>query len=424
MVFILFGVFLVALFIGVPVAFSLGLASFAYLLAAGIPLDIVPQKMFSGIDSFVLLCIPGFILAGNLMGGGGITERIVKFSNSLVGHIRGGLALADVGASMVFAGISGTAAADAASIGSVMIPAMKKDGYDAEFASAVTASASTTGPIIPPSLPMIIAGTLTGLSVSKLFIAGAIPGLLIGLGTAAMAYYLAVKRGYPKGERSSLKQIVKTFIGAFWAVMMLVVVLWGIIGGTFTPTEAAIIAVVYALVVGLFIYKELKWKDLPKIFVESAVQTASIMLLVAFANVFAWILSSEQIPQMIADFMLGITENKYLILLLVNLLLLFVGMFMETIAALIILFPVLLKVATSVGVDPIHFAIICVLNLVLGLLTPPVGVCLYITSSIGRISLAQISKAVMPFLIVNLIILALVTYVPPLTLFLPSLLVK
>ncbi|WP_003542536.1 TRAP transporter large permease [Desulfotomaculum nigrificans] len=424
MVFILFGVFLVALFIGVPVAFSLGLASFAYLLAAGIPLDIVPQKMFSGIDSFVLLCIPGFILAGNLMGGGGITERIVKFSNSLVGHIRGGLALADVGASMVFAGISGTAAADAASIGSVMIPAMKKDGYDAEFASAVTASASTTGPIIPPSLPMIIAGTLTGLSVSKLFIAGAIPGLLIGLGTAAMAYYLAVKRGYPKGERSSLKQIVKTFIGAFWAVMMLVVVLWGIIGGTFTPTEAAIIAVVYALVVGLFIYKELKWKDLPKIFVESAVQTASIMLLVAFANVFAWILSSEQIPQMIADFMLGITENKYLILLLVNLLLLFVGMFMETIAALIILFPVLLKVATSVGVDPIHFAIICVLNLVLGLLTPPVGVCLYITSSIGRISLVQISKAVMPFLIVNLIILALVTYVPPLTLFLPSLLVK
>lgn len=424
MVFVLFGVFLVALFIGVPVAFSLGIASFAYLIAAGIPLDIMPQKMFSGLDSFTLLCIPGFILCGNLMGGGGITERIVRFSNAVVGHIRGGLALADVGASMVFAGISGTAAADAASIGAVMIPAMKKDGYDVDFAAAVTASASTTGPIIPPSLPMIIAGTLTGLSVGKLFLAGAVPGLLLGIGTASLAYYYSVKRGYPKGERTPIMEVVKTFFSAFWAVMMIVVILWGIIGGTFTPTEASIIAVVYALVVGLFVYKELKFRDLPRIFMESAVSTATIMMLVAFANLFAWIMSSEQIPQMIADFMLGITTNKYLILLLINILLLFVGMFMETIAALIILFPVLLNVATSVGVDPIQFAVICVLNLVLGLLTPPVGVCLYITSGIARISLARISKAVFPFLIVNLIILALVSYVPAITLTLPSLLIK
>lgn len=309
MVLVLFGVFLVALFIGVPVAFSLGLASFAYLIAADIPLDIIPQKMFSGLDSFTLLCIPGFILCGNLMGGGGITERIVRFSNAVVGHIRGGLALADVGASMVFAGISGTAAADAASIGAVMIPAMKKDGYDVDFAAAVTASASTTGPIIPPSLPMIIAGTLTGLSVGKLFLAGALPGLLLGIGTASLAYYYSVKRGYPKGERTPIIEVIKTFFSAFWAVMMIVVILWGIIGGTFTPTEASIIAVVYALIVGLFVYKELKFRDLPRIFMESAVSTATIMMLVAFANLFAWIMSSEQIPQMIADFMLSITTN-------------------------------------------------------------------------------------------------------------------
>jgi len=409
---VLFGVFLFTLFIGFPVAFSLGLASLAYIILADIPLIIIPQKMYAGIDVFVLLCVPGFILAGNLMNRGGITERIVAFCNSLVGHIRGGLGIANVGASMVFAGISGTAVADTASVGAVMIPAMVKEGYENDFSCAVTASSSTVGPIIPPSLPMIIAGTLTGLSVSKLFVAGAIPGLLLGGGLMVVSYSISVKRGHPKGEKIPLKSVLKSFVGAFWAILMTVIILVGIIGGIFTPTEASGVAVVYAIFVGLFIYKELTIKDIPKILLESAITTASIMVLVGFANLFAWIMASEQIPQLVADTMLSISHNKYVILFLINLLLLFVGTFMETIAALLILFPVLLKVAVTVGVDPIQFAIIAVLNLVIGLTTPPVGVCLFVASSIGKISLGKLSKAVLPFLAVSLTVLMLVTYIP------------
>ena len=422
MVFVLFGVFLMTLFLGVPIAFCLGLASLTYVFFTDIPLVIIPQKMYAGIDVFVLLCVPGFILAGNLMNRGGITERIVGFSNAVIGHIRGGLGLANVGASMIFAGISGTAVADSASIGAVMIPAMIKEGYEDDFSCAVTASSSTIGPIIPPSLPMIIAGTLTGLSVAKLFIAGAIPGILLGLGLMAVSYFISVKRHHPKGKRQSLNEVWRQFKGAFWALLMTVVILVGIVGGIFTPTEASIVAVLYAVCVGLFIYKDLRLKEVPEILVETAITTASLMVLVGLANLFGWILTSEQIPQLIAKQMLSLTQNKYIILLLINLLLLFVGTFMETIAALIILFPVLLKVAMTVGVDPIQFAIIAVLNLMIGLTTPPVGVCLFVTSSIGKISLGKISKAILPFLAVSLFVLLLVTYIPQISLALPNLL--
>ncbi len=424
MIFMLFAVFLVTLFLGFPIAFCLGLSSLTYVFFADIPLVIIPQKIYTGIDVFVLLCVPGFILAGNLMNRGGITERIVGFSNAVMGHIRGGLGLANVGASMIFAGISGTAVADSASVGAVMIPAMVKEGYETDFSCAVTASSSTIGPIIPPSLPMIIAGTLTGLSVAKLFIAGAIPGILLGLGLMAVSYFISVKRHHPKGERQSFKVIIDKFKGAFWALLMTVVILVGIVGGIFTPTEASIVAVLYAVLVGLFIYRELSLKDIPGIIIETAITTASLMVLVGLANLFGWILTSEQIPQLIAKSMLSFTQNKYVILLLINLLLLFVGTFMETIAALIILFPVLLKVAISVGIDPIQFAIIAVLNLMIGLTTPPVGVCLFVTSGIGRISLGKISWAILPFLAVSLVVLLLVTYIPQISLFLPNLLFK
>lgn len=424
MTLVLFGVFIVLLFLGVPVAFSIGISSLVYVFFTDIPLVIIPQKMYAGIDVFVLLCVPGFILAGNLMNGGGITERIVGFSNALLGHIRGGLGLANVGASMIFAGISGTAIADTASIGAVLIPAMKNEGYEADFSCAVTASSSTVGPIIPPSLPMIIAGTLTGLSVSKLFLAGAIPGILLGFGLMGVSYTISAKRNHPKGERHSLREILRKSVDAFWAILMPIIILVGIVGGIFTPTEASIVAVIYAFFVGIVIYRELRLRSIIKIMLETTITTASIMVLVGFANLFAWILTTEQIPQLIAQTMLNITQNKYVILLLVNLLLLFVGTFMETIAALLILFPVLLKLAMGVGIEPIHFAIICVLNLIIGLTTPPVGVCLFVASSIGKISLGKISRAVLPFLAVSLIVLLLVTYVPQLSLFLPNLLLK
>lgn len=421
MTLILFIAFIILIFLGLPVAFSLGVSSIIYLVSADIPLSIAAQKTYAGIDSFVLICIPGFVLAGNLMNSGGLTKKIINFSNALLGFIRGGLGLANITASMIFAGISGTALADVASIGGIMIPAMVEEGYEPDFAVAVTASSSTVGPIVPPSLPMIIAGTLAGLSVGKLFLAGAVPGLLLGFSLMGVSYYISVKRNHPKGERNSLGFIWKSFTGAFWAIMMTVLILYGILGGVFTPTEASIIAVIYAIFVGKYIYKELKFKDIPKIIVESMRMTASIMILVGLANLFAWIMASEQIPQMIANGILSISTNKYVVILLINILLLFVGSFMETIAALVILFPILLPVATGVGMDPVQFGVMAVLNLVIGLTTPPVGVCLFVGASIGKISLLKAAKAVLPFLAVSLIVLGLVSYVPAISLFLPNL---
>lgn len=419
---ILFVSFIGLIFIGVPIAFSMGLSSLFYLLLNDIPVIVIAQKLFSGVNSFVLLCIPGFVLAGNLMNTGGITKRIIKFSNAAIGHIRGGLGLANIIASMIFAGITGTAIADTTSLGAILIPAMEEEGYDVPFSVAVTASSSTIGPIIPPSLPMIIVGTLTGMSVAKLFLGGAIPGILLGLFLMAVCYYISVKRQYPKDERKPLKYVFKSFFDAFWALMLTIIILWGILGGFFTPTEASMVASFYAFIVGMFVYKELKIKDVPKIILATMKTSSAIMLLVGFAATFGWILASEQIPQLVAKFILSISSNKIIVLLLINFLLLFVGMFMETIAALIILFPVLLPVAVEIGVDPIHFGVMAVLNLMIGLTTPPVGVCLFAGASIGRISIGKATRAILPFLAVSLFVLVLVTFIPQITLFLPSLL--
>ena len=421
MVVVLFVVFLACIVLRMPIAFSLGFSSFIYILFSDIPLSILPERMFSGIDSFVILCVPGFILAGNLMNVGGITDRIIHFCMALIGHVRGGLGLANVGSSMVFAGISGTAISDTVSIGSVMIPAMIKRGYDAEFSAAVTASSSTVGPIIPPSLPMVIAGTVTGLSVSRLFVAGIIPGLLLGFGLGIVSYLISVKRNHPKEDRLPFREVVRSFFSAFWAILMTLIILGGIMGGFFTPTEAAMIAVYYALIVGFFVYGELKLAALPKIIFDSAVTTASLMVLVGFANVFAWILTSEEIPLMVTQAMLSISSGPTGYIILVNILLVFVGMFMETIAALMILMPILLKPAIALGIDPIQFAIMCVLNLVIGLTTPPVGVCLFVASSIAKISVGRLSVALIPFIAVSLLVLLLVSFVPQVTLFLPNL---
>lgn len=421
MISVLIVVFIVCLLLRFPIAFALGLSCLAYILVAGIPLVVLPMKMYSGIDVFVLLSVPGFILAGNLMNYGGLTEKIIAFCNRLTGHIRGGLALANIGASMLFAGISGTAVSDTASIGSVMIPAMKKEGYDAGFSCAVTAASSTVGPIIPPSVPMIIAATLSGLSVGKLFLAGAIPGLLLGGGMMVLTYFIARRRQYPKYPKSSFQQIARSFVDTFWALLMTLIILFGIIGGVFTPTEASIIAVVYALLVGKLVYKRLNLRNVQVIILDSMKTSASLMILIGFANLFGWILITERLPQMISAGILDITHNKYLVLLLINLLLIFVGTFMETIAALLILFPILLKVAVTVGVDPIHFAVIAVLNLIIGLTTPPVGVCLFVASSIGKVSIGEVSKASLSFLLVSLLVLILVTFFPELSLFLPQL---
>lgn len=420
--FILLFVFIVGLAIGIPVAITLGLSSASYLLYVGIPLVVVPQKMYAGIDTFVLLSIPGFILAGNLMSNGGITHQIIRFANSMVGWIRGGLGLTNVAGSMLFGGISGTAVADAASIGGVLIPGMKKAGYPADFSAAVTAASSTVGPIIPPSVPMIIVGTLSGVSVGKMFLAGAIPGILMGLAMMITCYIVAVKRGFPREEWLGFRELWNGFRGAFWALAMTAIIIGGLLSGLATPTETAVVACVYAFIVGYFIYKELSLKDIPRIVAESAVASASILALVGLANVFGWIMVSERIPQTIAAGILSMTDNKYVIILIINLFLLFCGMFMETIAALIVLFVPLLALAQSVGIDPLHFATFAVLNLMIGLTTPPVGVCLFVCAGIAKIPLTHIIRAIMPFLITNLIVLFLVSYIPALSTWLPNLL--
>ena len=374
------------------------------------------QRFFAGLNSFTLLCIPGFVFAGSLMNQGGITERLIGFCNKIVGHITGGLAIANVVASMLFAGISGTALADTVSVGGVLIPSMKKEGYDADFSCAVTAASSCIGPIIPPSVPMIMAATMTGLSVSKMFVAGMVPGILMGLGMIFVSWYISKKRHYPKAERrSTLKEVLVSAKESFFAILMTLIILSGICFGFVTPAEASILAVVYGIFVGFFIYKELTIPRLIESMKSTVTSSAGIMVLVGMANVFAYILTKEQIPQMVADAMLSLTSNKYIILILINLLLVFVGMFMETIAAILILFPVLLNLVLMVGVDPIQFGVMVVLNLVLGLCTPPVGVCLFAATNIGETKLTGVVKELIPYLISNFIVLGLVTFVPFLT---------
>ena len=419
---ILVGVFVAGLVIGLPVAITLGVASAAYLLVSGIPLVVMPQKMYAGMDVFVLLSIPGFILAGNLMNRGGITLRIIRFANALVGWIRGGLGLTNVASSMLFGGITGTAVADAASIGGVMIPGMKKAGYPADYSAAITAASSTVGPIIPPSVPMIIVGALSGISVGQMFLAGAVPGVLMGVAMMVTAYIISVRKKFPRQPWQGTGEVVRSFGGAFWALAMTGLIIYGLLSGLATPTETAIVASVYAFFVGAFVYRELPLKAVPGILIDSAVSASAILALVGFANVFGWILVSERIPQAIADAVLSFTDNRILVILIINVLLLLVGMFMETIAALIILFVPLLHLATSVGIDPLHFATFAVLNLMLGLTTPPVGVCLFVCAGIARLPLMPVVVAILPFLATNILVLLAVSYYSPLATWLPGLL--
>jgi len=418
--FLLLTTFIVTLALGVPVAVCLGLASLAYILSAGLPVVIIPQRMYAGMDVFVLLCIPGFILAGNLMNFGGITERIIRLANAMVGWMRGGLAMANVADSMMFGGVSGTAVADVAATGGVMIPGMKKSGYPGDFAAAITAASATVGPMLPPSVPMIIVGALSGISVGQLFLAGAVPGVLMGIGMAITCYILAVRRNYPRQQWQGFGELIAAFLAAFWALAMTGLIIGGLLTGIATPTETAIVACLYAFVVGAFVYRELPIRAVPRIVVNSAISSAGILALVGFANVFGSILASERIPQMLVSSVLAITDNPILVILLINVLLLCIGMFMETIAALIILFVPLLGLATSVGIEPLHFATFAVLNLMIGLTTPPVGVCLFVACNIAREPLAKVISAVIPFLISNIVVLLLVSYYPPFATWLPT----
>ena len=423
MLVVLAGAFVFSVVIGIPIAFALGIAAWTSMLTAGnVPLYLIPQRMFTGVDSFILMAIPFFMLAGELMGSTGILDRLLKFADALVGHIRGGLAHVNIVASMIFAGISGSAVADASALGSVLIPAMREE-YDVDFGTAVTAGASTIGPIIPPSIPMIIYATSTaGISIAGLFLSGVIPGIMMGLGMMAIAYFIARKRQYPirKGHLTS-----REFLGRLWrvlpALMMPVIVLGGILGGAFTPTEAGAVSVMYAVLVGLFVTRELKLSDIPPALLRAGTTTAIVFLLIATANGVSWLLSTRQVPILISAYLKSISPSPLVFLLVVNLFLLLVGCLMETAAALIMLVPILAPIAASYGIHPLHFGFLVVMNLVIGLLTPPVGVCLFVCCGIANISLERLVRAVWPHLVWQIIVLALVTYFPELALWIPRL---
>jgi tripartite ATP-independent transporter DctM subunit len=378
--------------------------------------------MFTGVDSFVFLAIPFFILAGELMTTSGILDRLVKFTDALVGHIRGGLAHVNIVASMIFAGISGSAVADAAALGALLIPGMTKE-YDVDFGSGVCAGASTIGPIIPPSIPMVIyAFVAGGVSVAGLFIAGIIPGILMGLGMMAIAYVIARRRGYPVRPRSlSFRELITLLWNVIPAMLMPVIIVGGILGGIFTATEAAAVAVAYAILVGFLVTRELKWQDIPPALVRSGVTTSVVFMLIATANAVSWLLTTQQVPRLVGQFLKAVAPSQWVFLLLVNIFLLIVGCLMDLSASMIMLVPILAPIAAIYGVHPLHFGFIVVLNLVIGLLTPPVGVCLFVVSGIARISLERIVRAVWPFLLWQIAVLALVTYVPAVCMAIPRL---
>ncbi len=399
------------LVLGVPIAFILGLTPLMALISTGdTPLVLLAQRIFTGMDNPVLLAVPFFILAGNIMSAGGMTLRLVRFCNILVGPFRGGLAYINVVISMLFAGITGAAVADTSAVGSILIPAMKKGGYDSDFASAVTATSSTIGPIIPPSIPFIIYGVLGEVSIAYLFLAGFVPGLLLGLFQMAVVAYYARKRRYPKGAWPSLREGLRVSLDAALVLMMPVIILGGILSGIFTPTESGCVAVFYALFISLVLYRDLSIRDIPGIIVRTGITSSLVMLVIGTASIFSWVLASEEIPQKITEVVIGMTQNRVLILLLMNALLLLIGTFMETTASLIILTPVLLPLMMRIGVDPLHFGVIIVLNLVIGLTTPPVGVCLFIACSIGKTSLENLSRAILPFLFASILVLIICTY--------------
>ena len=415
-------IFLILLAVGIPIAFVLGISSVIYLWKTQMPYVLVSQRVFVGLDNFLILAVPLFILAGKLMNASGITKRLIDFFYVIIGHIRGGLAYVNIVASVFFAGITGAGAADTAAIGSIMIPAMKKDGYSPEYSGAVTAISSTIGPTIPPSIAMVVYGAMAETSIAKLFLAGIIPGLLLGFAQLLVAGFFARRQKVPvRPKVLSMRTVTTGFFNTILALMMPIILLGGILSGIFTPTEAAGVAVFYALIVGFLIYRELKISAFLKIIYETSVLTGTILIILAMAHLFGWILAAETVPEIIANAMTSVTKNPILILFLINILLLFLGTIMETLAAIILMTPILLPLAQSIGIDPIHFGIIMTVNLNIGLATPPLGVCLLVASPIADVPLEKIALSAVPFLLASIAVLFVISYVPQLVLLLPNL---
>jgi TRAP-type transport system large permease protein len=418
---VVFGILLV---IGLPIAFVMGLTtlfSFFYLGNASL-YNLIPQTMYSGMSNFVLVAIPFFVMTGEIMTQAGITKELVRFSNLLVGRFRGGLAHINVASNVLLAGISGSAASDAASIGSVLIPAMKEEGYDLDFSAALTASAAVIGPIIPPSIIMIIYASLMDVSVAGLFLAGYVPGIAMALGLMALSYFIAKKRNYPvHSTKPTLKEFVESFKGASLPMLLPIIIIVGILSGAFTPTEAAVVAAAYALFLGLVVKRTLALRDISGILTRTVKISSMIIFVIGTGIAFGWILTFEQIPQKLASLLLGLAgNNSYATLFIILIILFIAGMFLDTVVAIVVLGPLLGVTAAQVGVHPLHFAMIMCLSLTVGLITPPLGLVLFVTCGITNLSFERLCRALVPFITIECVVILVITYVPQFTMTIPK----
>jgi tripartite ATP-independent transporter DctM subunit len=420
---LLFASFIILMILGLPVGFSLLVSSVWFLTAHHIPVMVAAQRVAAGVDSFPLLALAFFILAGALMNSAGITTKIFDFADKLVGHFTGGLGHANILASVIFSGMSGSAAADAGGLGAIELKAMKEAGFDEAFSLAVTGASSVIGPIIPPSVPAVVFGVAAGVSLGKLFIGGIIPGLIMAVVMSIMIYLISKKRNYPKRVEFNFSDLVQSFIKGFWALITPAILIIGIITGMFTPTEASIVAVVYALILGL-IYRTLTLRNLPKIILDAVNTTVCTLFIIAASTLFAWILTTSQVPQHVSTIFLSVVSNKYIAIFIINIILLVVGCFLDVSPAIVLFVPIFMPVINAFHMDPVHFGIVMILNLMIGLLTPPIGIVLYVLSSVSKISFEKIAKAVWPFVGVLFLVLLLITYVPALVTYLPNLMIK
>lgn len=424
---LLFVAMLVLMLLGMDLGVAMGVAAVVYILVHALSgsmltLTILPQKMVNGVDSFPLLAVPLFMLAGELMNRGGITRRLVAFATAVVGHITGGLANVVIVVNMIMAGMSGSALADAAATGAVLIPAMRTSGYPVRFAAAVVGAASTIGPIIPPSIPMILIGSMVEVSVGRMFLGGAIPGVLIGFALMGVVGFIARRERFPVEPRATTRALLASAWDAALAIAMPVIVIGGILTGATTPTEAAAVAVWYAFLLGTFVYREVRFVDLPSILTGIAVKSGAVMLTVATATIFGWIATGERMGPMLTQAVLSLTKSPALILLLIMIVLLILGCLMEPIPILVLMAPILFPVVTAIGVDPVHFGVLVTVNVTIGMLTPPVGLTLFLMSAITGESVGAIARATLPFLAVLIIALFVLCYVPSLVVWLPNLL--
>ncbi len=404
---ILFGIFFLLLILGSSISMSMFISSIVYMLVYGLPLEMIPQRLAAGVDSFTLLAVIFFMFAGNLMNSGGITKRIFSFADHLVGHFKGGLAHTNVLASVIFAGMSGSAIADAGGLGAIELKAMKDGGYDDDFSLAVTGASSLIGPVIPPSVPLVLYGVTASVSVGELFNAGLIPGVLMAIAMMVINYFISKKKDYPTRERAKFIEVLKCFKWAFWAILLVFIIRGGIALGIFTPTEAAIVAVVYGIILS-FAYKSVTLKEFPKVVRSTMKVSVGVLFLIASSTLFSWILTYSGIPQIITEFLVSLSSNPFVSLLIISAILLFLGFFMDSTPVILIMTPILFPVITTLGIDPVWFGVIMILNVLVGLVTPPVGMVLFVLSSVSGVKIGKIAKAIVPYIIACFAVILLI----------------